>query len=286
MEAGLIPPSRLYKYVGPSGIKILQTRTLRFTRPSFLNDPFEVRPFLKTIGDRAEWLREFENQMPATLDNKLQQLPEQLLPLMPREPLIAQLNSQKPLMLEIMQQVLDGIGPTLNLEFYKQVDAAVGILSLTENPNNLLMWSHYGSSHGGMVLEFDSRNEFFNRRRSSSDEFYHLRKVAYSHKRPQVDLLRTSCLELLLTKSQEWSYEAEWRMMLPIQDCHELSPALHVQAIPSGCLKTIIFGANTSPEFRGEVLKTIRGDAGYSHVRVLFAKLHVQEYAVVFSEAE
>lgn len=174
----------------------------------------------------------------------------------------------------------------MNMESYKQADAAVGVLSLTENPSDLLMWSHYTDFHRGLVLGFDSAHGFFNRRRSESDEFYHLRRVVYSRKRPHVDLLRTDCLELFLTKSEEWAYEAEWRMMTPIQDCQEVSAAVHVQEFPAACVKTVILGANSSPEFRNEIRNVLKGSADFAHVRVLFARLHAQEYALEFLEHE
>lgn len=42
--------------------------------------------------------------------------------------------------------LLDGLGTNL------------GNLSLTEKPDNLLMWSHYAQQHMGFVIEFDSSN--------------------------------------------------------------------------------------------------------------------------------
>lgn len=286
MKSETKPPQSLFKYVGASGVRILQTNTLKFTRPSLLNDPFEVRPFLKTIGGELDWAEQFKSQLPATLDKEFDKLPEQLRRVLSRETLLDQLNTQKPLALEMMRQALKQLTPTMNAEFYRQADAMIGILSLTENQNHLLMWSHYADFHRGMVLEFDSTNEFFNRRRSINDEFYHLRQVVYSRRRPHVDLLRTDCLELFLTKSQDWEYEAEWRMMLPIKDCQEVSTAVHVQGFPSECLKAVIFGANSSSDLRAEVRNTIQSNASFSHVRVLFAKLHMHEYTLEFSEVE
>ena len=148
------------------------------------------------------------------------------------------------------------------------------------------MWSHYADFYRGFVFEFDSTSGFFNRRRSASDEFYHLRRVVYFRKRPHVDLLRTDCLELFLTKREEWAYEAEWRKMSPIQDCQEVAAAVHVQPFPPECLRTIILGANSSSEFRNEVRKVVQANADFSHVRVLFAKLHPEAYALEFTESE
>ncbi len=280
------PPPRLFKYVGQRGVKILQTKTLRFTRPSLLNDPFEARPFLETMGGEADWLPIVKAKIPVVLDETLSSLPAQVRQILSRDALLQQMHAQEPVVLEIMKHVTAQSLPIMTADFYKNADAMLGILSLTERPNDLLMWSHYGDFHRGMVLEFDASHAFFNRRRGPDDEFYHLRQVVYSRRRPKVNLLCTEFAELFLTKSLAWEYEAEWRMMSPIQDCKEVSPMMHVQNFPPECLRTVIFGANSSREFRDEVRKTIDHDPEFSHVHLLFAKLQSQEYALEFSETE
>ena len=36
-----------------------------------------------------------------------------------------------------------------------------GILSLSETPNNLLMWAHYAEGHTGLILVLDGSHDFF-----------------------------------------------------------------------------------------------------------------------------
>ena len=36
-----------------------------------------------------------------------------------------------------------------------------GVLSLTRNPTNLLMWSHYANEHKGVVIGIDTSNVIF-----------------------------------------------------------------------------------------------------------------------------
>ena len=286
MESTPLPPRRVFKFVGQSGLKILKTKTLRFTRPSLLNDPFEVRPFLKTLGNEADWFQHFKTQVPLAVDKALDNVPAQVNHLVSRDFLTQGLQSQKPFMVEIMRQVVGDLVPHMNAEFYKQIDAVLGILSLTEKHDSMLMWSHYGEMHRGIMLGFESAHPFFNRKRSPDDEFFHLRPVAYAHQRPHVDLLRTNTLELFLTKSQDWAYEKEWRMMIPIADCQEASPGVHVQSYPPECLEMVVLGANSSAEFRQQVVRTLRETDDFAHVRVFLAKLHAQEYVLGLSEME
>lgn len=79
----------------------------------------------------------------------------------------------------------------------------IAIFSLSETPISAPMWAHYGSSRdgiagAGIVLEFSLNTEFF--------KIYPPAKVRYRSRRPTVG--QTAALT---TKSQEWSYEREWR---------------------------------------------------------------------------
>lgn len=98
-----------------------------------------------------------------------------------------------------------------------------GIISLTETPDNLLMWSHYADNHEGAVVEFtiDENNPFdlFNVSNipTSSDAFF--RKVNYRKNRKNPfnsNSLEEFRAHYYLTKSDEWIYEKEYRYIFPI----------------------------------------------------------------------
>lgn len=63
----------------------------------------------------------------------------------------------------------------------------------------MLMWSHYSDEHRGMI------------------EKYNCFPVIYSNKMPQrmtLDINNKKELnESILTKSKDWEYEAEWRVI-------------------------------------------------------------------------
>ena len=59
------------------------------------------------------------------------------------------------------------------------LNKSIGMLSLSEVHDSHLLWSHYASAHRGFVIEFDTDNKFFNKRRSENDELNYLRKVIY-----------------------------------------------------------------------------------------------------------
>ncbi len=138
---------------------------------------------------------------------------------------------------------------TINLEQLRndiQIDVdKAGILSLTERPENLLMWGHYASSHTGVCLEFAvSVHETF---------FGRAQPVVYSDKRPTFDPNGTeeeNVEAALLTKSADWAYEREWRII----DQHIGKANC---PFPPELLTGIIFGSSISGADRQQIRKWV-----------------------------
>lgn len=86
-----------------------------------------------------------------------------------------------------------------------------GVCCFSKTNDNLLMWSHYASSAKGFCLEFDCSN---------SDDFSRLFPVEYVEKPPEIDYKKAFDIDslyfaktLLCTKSLNWKYEKEWRLI-------------------------------------------------------------------------
>jgi hypothetical protein len=83
------------------------------------------------------------------------------------------------------------------------------VLSLSSRPDSLSMWSHYADWHAGLVIGIDVTHPGVAR-----GPFRHLAQVHYLHDRPESRTERHVARdELMVTKSVEWHYEAEWRML-------------------------------------------------------------------------
>lgn len=89
--------------------------------------------------------------------------------------------------------------------YYRDMIDSFGIVSLAENPDNLLLWAHYASNHYGMCLGFEwdetglpPAEEVIYQNRYRTFEYY-------SH--TEAELAAIS----LLQKSADWAYEREWR---------------------------------------------------------------------------
>lgn len=92
-----------------------------------------------------------------------------------------------------------------------------GIISFTESYNNLLMWSHYADEHKGIVVEFDyhALKTHFNKILGLSNS---IERVLYNRERHEVLPCTTSPKRNLLTKSDDWIYEKEHRVITKVSN--------------------------------------------------------------------
>jgi hypothetical protein len=117
---------------------------------------------------------------------------------------------------------------------------------LTPDPVSILMWAHYAKQHTGICLEFDTDQNLFGR----------ALKVTYRKCLPVItaDLFadQEALTEtILLTKSDKWSYEDEYRL-LPRDG--RLDPTFSLTcyddflSLPPHALSAVIAGPNCADE--------------------------------------
>jgi hypothetical protein len=96
---------------------------------------------------------------------------------------------------------------TLGKQYVQNLINNFGVVCFTETSHNILMWSHYSSNHQGMCLGFEVEDP-------SSAGIY---KVNYSDDYPELDFNnlwhKDGMMKVLWTKSSDWAYEKEWRMI-------------------------------------------------------------------------
>lgn len=194
-------PQRLYKYLNfnEGSLKAISDATLKFTSPNDFNDPFDCL---------ASYSDDFVN---LSIKNERQNLycPSSKKKLSPAKKLMAGSRAKRRAKFNIQE---GGIFSPLR-------NGDIGVLSLSSNKNNLLMWSHYCSHHTGFVLEFEP--EWYGPPNSQqSPEMLPNSLVAlqvnYSCDRPVLEGDETASQKLdklLLTKSVDWEYESEFRVI-------------------------------------------------------------------------
>lgn len=274
---------RLFKYLHPDSTDVLRNARLRFSSPKVLNDPFELKPHFSAFSSE-EWISEemeifLRRQAAESYDGLPEPVRRILSPAaylsIARDRIAPQARKEwgkvAPLLVDAARDV-----------FTKGFEEKVGILCLTEFPTSLLMWAHYANSHEGFVLEFDTSSSFFDQRRSPKDEFRHLRKVLYSDVRPSIVLMDMDDFSPFLTKGIEWSYEAEWRMMLALEDATsvagECASAIHLFEFPRRDMRGVILGCRMTAEKKEEIRRILAETPEYQHCYCVEAQTDEQHY--------
>jgi hypothetical protein len=106
---------------------------------------------------------------------------------------------------------------------------SIGVLCLTEEPDNHLMWVNYAKNHTGLVMGFDAHAPFFGEDGRTSG------KVNYQS-RPNV--LPEAGLDACFFKSKDWEYEKEWRCVRSFQ-----SSESRLVTIEPSLVTHVIFGS-------------------------------------------
>jgi len=227
MESGI---RRLYHYEKFEAGNLEDTpvnQRVHFSNPKNFNDPWDCYPCFDTTrvadpGCRARCIREALQLSPAQ--------PERYE---------AKLQGDKKLFAEVLQTEFRDAVRNVIIKRWR-------IYCLTPHSDNRLMWSHYSDKHRGICLEFDAGEAVIGG----------AYQVAYSDAPPALDILAISdpsVFQILVTKSPDWCYENEYRILardgvaddvppqfLPITDKDFLLPPPHaLTAIIAGCRANI-----------------------------------------------
>jgi DUF2971 family protein len=185
----------------------------------------------------------------------------------------------------MLPALLNCMRPTFGRDFQGKFADRYGILSLSEVPTSLLMWAHYGNCHRGFAIELDGDHAFF-RPPSGQGPIGRLLKVTYTVDRPALTMYDPSIAPeqyannlidaLLLTKSADWRYECEYRMVLPLDDPatfpHRVDGRNHLFPFPSEVISGIVFGSRCSEATRLSVKAALAANTKLSHVRLYQAQ--------------
>jgi hypothetical protein len=274
---------KLYKYVSPYlWSSILKEKRIRFSPPAAFNDPFEMRAAYECLTEAAEVEENLtEDHLKTSLKEWLHEQYTYLPSVVVKLVLLGFVKALKrrvgPQGVEIACTMINGVTRGILDAFYQGLNENIGVLSLTEKPDDLLMWAHYAQNHKGFVIEFDGKHEYFHRQDNPSDDFHYVRKVNYSIFRPNICLTPETATVMLLTKSEDWKYEQEWRMLSWLEDSSVINEVdgepIHLFSFSPTCITGIIFGCRMLPQSRKEMIEYLAGDEQYAHVRMYDAVL-------------
>lgn len=217
--------------------QIVVDHELYYANPSSLNDPFECdligpyRQFLQDIVDtpgaaeKLEISTERMDDIRRSLDLEPEELQEAMSPEMPK----------------------------VREDLRKKYDKLLGVLSLSKNPAQPLLWAHYGANHFGVAVGIRVH------RQSEEDCSPQVFDVTYPEQAGPgiVTAFRDSiephdavkiAIQALCRKTSDWHYEGEVRAF---RDLDEGGP---VESFPGEQLVELVFGVRTNPEVRDLII--------------------------------
>lgn len=187
-----------YKYVPfdeDGSLCIIKDGTMKFTRPSELNDPFDCDPE-RDEHKHLEYIKERKDLLKNAGDN---------LGLSP-----AQRLQKKDVMLKKVEIAIQ------NREFSQKAVNEFGICSLSRDPLNLLMWAHYAKYHTGFVVEFCIPTQAQGFSEEDALEWLVPHKVKYEQTKPIISPYDDKLVmvdKYFLVKGHNWEHEQEERVI-------------------------------------------------------------------------
>jgi hypothetical protein len=264
---------KLFKYrpINLNTLDSINKHYLYFSNAFNLNDPFDCRSSIHISKNRRvikNWLvQHYEDLTAQELEERIDEIVED------RDEIFA-----------------DETIPTTNQEHAR-------IFSLSAVNNNILMWSHYAQSHQGICLEF--KPTYFKNKMHFKIEPYQtdvwnyyidvegllpVFQVKYSKNMSLAyDLLNLedadghhkSLFDSMKTKSADWSYEKEFRIIMR-------DNILHAQKIvyEKECLSGIIWGCQTTDANKELVMTIVNNIYPKNSVQYYDAKIVKGKYAL------
>ncbi len=163
-----------------------------FPPAKFFNDPFDLHPVFDLTAPRHVQRKDYER-----LSKKYEGLGRAE----------RRKEARRVMKTSMSQQSIAATTRAIQDEHARVITETVGVLCVCKKRDDILMWSHYADSHKGVCLEFDGMSTFM----------AHAQEVKYSKMREPIrayDETHEQMMEkALLTKSDHWAYEDEYRLL-------------------------------------------------------------------------
>ena len=234
----------LYKYVSAKRVLTclpdIGDGTLRATQPSALNDPFECT-VTKTFVEQD---KKGGNKRLASV--------------------LTSIHSISPVSESDIVNAAHKYGSLYMRELLsKQLSQRFGVISFASDPRHPLMWSHYTLDGSGFAVGYDAEQL-----RTLVGRQGRFRPVKYAAKPAYIIgygvLLDEETINVLLSyKSDNWSYEKEWRLIVELNETigtgrkDQHGQPINLLRIPNSAVMSVHYTERTPGEAVREVRKRL-----------------------------
>lgn len=145
----------------------------------------------------------------------------------------------------------------------------IGLVSLSEVRDNILMWSHYAGSHSGFVVGLDTESLI------RDHDFDYIDRMQYLDEYPMIggmDAVTEKFRKKFFSKSKEWSYEREWR----ISKNHIKNRTYKLR---KENFREIIIGCNASGGTKHQIISAVK-EAFDESVKIYSAQRNPEKYSL------
>lgn len=221
-------PSSLFKYreFDDSGYSLgnLASNTVWMNSPQNFNDPFDCSltvSMSKLSPEILEGIHEILKVMKYEGDDLERVVELVSVTSNPYAELFAVLSREGRIDADVsvaLTSLLEARDDRLIEDFSEKTKDLVKICSFCESNASILMWAHYAKNHTGFCIEYDFKTLGVDH--LSTKLLYPVQYSEYMHDHAEHMLIedqeRGNPLSIVLpaiTKSQDWSYEREWRLV-------------------------------------------------------------------------
>lgn len=225
--------SKLFKYVSSSGAAVnLAAGTIKFTPIHELNDPSELTPVMDHDAVRASLSDLRKNGLSDDQFEWLKRQSAMLDLLAPEEKILDAPKTISEANHFLSLSVYENMA-YMERKLFKtimSIRSKVGVLSLSERYDSLPMWAHYADNGRGYVAVFNALGVVFPG--DGTGSLNELKQVKYADWFEGMTFDPSTQDNLFFSKLSDWSYEREWRVVAPIEECRR-------SADGSLCLKDV-----------------------------------------------
>lgn len=279
-----------YKYLSAESLKkTLSSTTHKYSSPSEFNDPFDNYVDIHWIENPRELESKIRSVILDLTEDKDLVL-DSLFPIMPL--LVSIFRNIQPknrtILLEKLtdiytQEQLDSIYLDLNKRA-KEALSDMSIFCVAEEYNNLLMWAHYAENHRGGVIKLLPIKEV-------DSPLLSAKKVNYSLAVPVFEIIdlikdereiRHRIIDAItLTKSRDWEYEKEWRVVSVSRN-----PSKKYELLPFAKeeVGALYLGCRITETDKNEIIDIMKRK--YPWASIYQAKPKRNEFSLCFTELE